>query len=105
MYFPWNVVVTAVAFGEDGTANGVDCNSSWTFDIELWTAATANATEFALYKEVLANQFTSRVADHTLNVPVAGKTWYALGIENNCAGSLDDYNIKLEYYRTPVDYS
>jgi len=90
IYIPYNMTVIAYGFSADND----DC-SGGSFDIEIWSTGSNSDDQVAwsLEQEIDTGLTTDTENANDRNVDIAGDQYILTGIDNNCAGTMNDWNL------------
>jgi len=92
IYIPYNMTVIAYGFSADND----DC-SGGSFDIEIWSTGSNsdddNPANWNLEQEIDTGLTTDTENANDRNVDIAGDQYIMTGIENNCSGTMNDWNL------------
>ena len=90
-YIPYNMTITAYGFSQDGN----DCGSG-SFDVELWSSGSGTDDDPQVLDQKLDTLLTGPVEGRgDLNVDIDGPNFMTWGIENNCGGGINDWNMVI----------
>jgi len=84
--------MTVIAYGF--SADNDDC-SGGSFDIEIWSTGSNSDDQVAwsLEQEIDTGLTTDTENANDRNVDIAGDQYILTGIDNNCAGTMNDWNL------------